>query len=104
LDFEDKAAHRVLMWVNRARRCLARKRVWRPSRQAGEQLGHAEILQRAAEDDWRQMPFEEGFGVEWREVAEAQFEALQRRLRNAVLDLRMRIQSSNGRQRLDPAK
>src|SRR6476469_2158926 len=50
------------------------------------------------------MAFEERLGVECRKIAQAQFEALQSRLRDALLDLRVRVQRLNGRQRLHAAK
>ena len=92
------------MRVNRARRRLARERVGRPAREARKQLGHPEILQRAAEDDRRKMPFEECLRVERREITQAQFEAFQRGLRDAVLNVRVRVQSLNGRQCLHAAE
>ena len=86
LHLENKAAGSFFVRGDHARRGLARKSIRRPARQAGKQFSDTKILQRAAEDHRREMALAECSGIEARQVAQAQLQAFQRGLRDAVLD------------------
>ena len=81
LDLEDEAGHLVLPRDRPfGERRLQPSRRRREFGQRVDEIAHAEIAQRAAEKDRRQMAFEKGFLVEALEAACRQLDLLPRRL------------------------